>query len=186
MGYLWKWPLSVSVWWPKVAISTHSGHFGSHEFVPPSLKVPSFPFAYTDILVSSEQRQFGRQNLPSLADLAPYHLRFQPHLIGQFFNNGNFRPNLPTFVPPPPPPIFNPNHMGSAEISLGTLNPDTVPPGGMIEGIWLALRKSALFQRLTHRHAPKTDQNYRKPIGSVGWCRNSETGNLGQRALKLY
>ena len=58
--------------------------------------------------------------------------------------------------------------MGSAEISLGTLNPDTVPPGGMIEGISLALQKSALFQRLTDRHSPKTDENHRKPVGGVG------------------
>lgn len=47
------------------------------------------------------------------------------------------------------------------------------------------LLKSALFQRLTHCHAPKTDENYRKPAGSVGRCRNTKTGNLGQRASKF-
>ena len=35
--------------------------------------------------------------------------------------------------PPQPPAQFN-NQFGSAEISMGALNPDMVPPGGMIEG----------------------------------------------------
>lgn len=86
------------------------------------------------------------------------HLRFQPHLIGQFFNHPLSRfPNaFGAAAPPPPPPPQMINQ--PCEISLGTLNPDTVPPGGMIEGALMFGNKQPIM-RITENPLAQLDDD---------------------------